>query len=278
MSNFATIEQFIAAVQDTLHRWIDIHYDARTWAEHNTEHGLFEDQIKMHGLKCSVFGEETVDLFPALIKNVMLDNEYEVCVNCNELNDPGFGCLCEQDPDWLEEGEEPEHIEVKDLTEEQWTNFVWNQEDLHHEGTTILGEKVTEELYVRAMMEIAFPVYFRNVRYEHDVDSYAGDISFALEDMRMAEDGAELLAATMVATQIYHVHGSVIEDYGHPYECTSERVDEIRNKGYEEVFGKWEVDDFMYRPIEEIREDVAGERQCDHQYPISSLLPEEEYG
>lgn len=89
----------------------------------------------------------------------------------------------------------------------------------------------------------AFDDYYKSVEpvFRNELEM----IQNAIDDIELANNNAELLAAVLAGTQVYHVNGQVMDDYGEVSNLDYKFVDSIRNDGLLAHFTQEEIDDFM---------------------------------
>lgn len=222
------LQDFCDAILATLKFWKAAHTNPNVWAESclsgmepldflTTSEGKIENNYF------------SVDLRENIIKEWCKDNLHLFCF-CPECGivERGFDCDCDKFD------EEYEDCDINDLI--SWIDEIYFDS---------LPSNIDNEMVYLALVK-AFDVYWENVSpvFENELET----ISNAIEDIEQAiesGDNKELLAACLAGTQIYHVNGLVIGEYGEIANLEYRFVDNIRNHGLIEYFSEEEIQEFM---------------------------------
>lgn len=227
------INDFITAVKWTLDYWIKIHTDAHWWAREWVPDGDLDymlnnlDEYGVIDNKYFSFDARTA-ILSTWAKNHKGD--YVICNKCGSIWDKYyFGCDCSKKA-------KPIKAKKSDLLE--FAQYgVGSYDDLYGIDSSDLWGCLVKD---------GFPVYRSALKdYTETVED---DIQESLKDIDAAEatgNPFEILAAVLQATQVYHVHGEIMSDYGERANVSSELIDDLRNNGWIDTFGEDAYNEFI---------------------------------
>lgn len=228
------ISDFIEAVKFTLDHWLKIHTVAEYWAREWVADGDLDymlNHLEDYGeIKNGYFSfDARTHILSAYAENNA--HNFVKCSVCGSMWENGyFDCDCDTDS---EESDDP-------VTSEELSDWL---DDVYYEG--LPNDVSTRDLW-QALVTAGFDAYRENLI--HYTSGIEGEIERSLEAIETAEntnDPHELLAAVLMATQIYHVNGGIMEDYGSHANLDDCDIDTIRNNGYIEFFGVNEYNSFI---------------------------------
>lgn len=230
----SSIQDLCDAVLNTLKYWVAIHTDAESWAE-NWLAGYEPSEFLEHVGKLEN-GYFSVDLKEKVLEQYIDDNldNFSRCIYCGQIDESGYEC-CDCSEDDFEDDEDTE-----------WNDDHWetpDKEDLLDWFSDIgLPNDLSENTIFNAIVA-AFDDYYESVEpvFRNELEM----IENAINDIELANNNAELLAAVLAGTQVYHVNGQVMDDYGEVSNLDYKFVDSIRNDGLLAHFTQEEIDDFM---------------------------------
>jgi len=220
------VHDFCDAILATLKFWKAAHTCSNVWAEY------WLSDLEPIEFLAAYDGEIKNDYFSInlrenIIKEWCKDNLhlFGFCPECG-IVEHGFDCDCGNN--------EYEDCQLDDLVD--WINEIYFDS---------LPNGISDEIVYSAIVK-AFDVYWESVSpvFENELEV----ISNAIEDIERAiesGDNKELLAACLAGTQIYHVNGLVIRDYGEIANLPYDFVNDIRNNGLIEHFSEEEIQEFV---------------------------------
>lgn len=219
------LQDFCDAVLITLKFWKAAHTNPNVWAEN-----WLSDMEPLDFLTTSEGKIEndyfSVNLREEIIKEWCKNNLhlFGFCSECGII-ERDFDCDCDND--------EYEDCDIDDLI--SWIGEICFDS---------LPNSIDNKMVYLALVK-AFDVYWENVSpvFEGELET----ISDAIADIERAieiGDNKELIAACLAGTQIYHVNGLVIRDYGEIANLSDDFVNDIRNNGLIEYFSEEEIQEF----------------------------------
>jgi len=217
-----SLADFCQAVENTLRHWVLLHTDAETWIENWLAGYEPLEFIKE-------FPEISNNYFSANLRDLLLDSycennvdNFTICSECGGISESGFeDCDCDE-----QDFGTPDANELK-----EW--FI---------ELDFIPLDVTDTDAYDAMLK-AFEIYTQDVG---PVFSGALEmIQDAISDIESCKSNSELLAACLAGTQVYHVHGNVMDDYGDAFDLDYNFVDNIRNDGIAAHFNDEEINEFL---------------------------------
>lgn len=220
------VDRYIEGVARTLTFWLLIHLNARWSAEYMLDaFGQWEMFVE-DPKKVTLFNGDSVDISESLSKFYAEDLGWKFydCPECGV----SFDSTCDE-------------CGAEDLEEITGDEYAYYASEYLYDFSN-----VSRRAWVKAYEEALFPAYRESVAPL--VEGVLEGIIDAIMDMvAMANAGnlPELLAATMAATQVYHVNGEVIEDYGDYQGIYASDVRAVRDGSFEEQFGEEAVTSFL---------------------------------
>jgi len=215
--NVETIYDFVVAARDTLVSWLLAHTDRDVWA---TEWCMDDPEwaFKEFGGKASNdwFEFDWKEAVYKLMAEDMVGSTW-ACPECDQtyLDGREIDCDCDAGSVPLED---PQPI-IKFLEDCQ------AEPDLHHAYEAL-----------------------RTYGYDAYWEALEGVVSWHVDDMKKAvrklteaiesDSRQDMLVYAREATRTYHVNGGVLEDYGENIGLETSMVNEVRDHGFAEVFGR----------------------------------------
>lgn len=218
----SSLVDFCKAVEGTLRHWVAIHTDAETWVENWVAGYDYLEFVKE-------YPKISNNYFSANLRDLMLDSYCENnadnfcrCSDCGCIHESGFeDCDCDE-PEY-------EPVDFGDLKE--WFNDI-----------DFIPLDATDNDAYEALLK-AFDIYSQEVG---PVFSGALEmIEDAIRDIESCDSRSELLAACLAGTQVYHVHGNVMDDYGDICNLDFNFVDSVRNDGINAHFTDEQIKGFL---------------------------------
>lgn len=222
------LADYIECVLFTLRTWVKLHTDAEQWARNQ----LMDDDLLYTFKHVPImenyyyrfdWREET---YRPMAERWIREGYLVRCSVCSTFLDRYEDCDCEAETNELEEGD------LDDL--------IWWLKDIQAE--------VEESDLWESLVTAGFSAY-----YDAVYPVFAGvleDIQDSIKDIEEAlrgGDPGEILAAVMAGTQVYHVSGNVMADYGSYANLEYCFVDRVRNEGLEAVFGEEAIHEYCLR-------------------------------
>lgn len=221
-----SISDFCEAVLSTLKYWYNTHTDAKTWAEDWLCGYSPKKFIEEIGgiLENSYFRVNVVEKVFSHWCKANIDDFY-CCEKCYMIVESCNECDCGNDDFWKECG-------IERLTE--WMSDIYGDE---------LPPYTTDEMCFDAIVD-CFDEYAAAV-HPHILCELEL-CKNAIEDIENSFDNkTELLAACLAGTQIYHLNGNIMEDYGGLANIDSMFICEVRDNALLEYFTQEEIDEFV---------------------------------
>lgn len=242
------IRDYCQAVYLTLLFWVRTHSNPEWWEpgwlsvyegssdEKSVEYFLAEIRDGSNGRVGNDYFD--FDLKTALIRKEAEKNrdEYDWCESCNWWAD---NCECEE-PNIAE----PDIETVIDIIE---STGEW--------GRSATWDEITELFRTEV-----FAAYRQGVAYL--TNPIIEEIGYLLRQIHQARSNVDLLAAVQAGTQIWHVNGQVVKDYGDRYDLSDGQINDIRNDGLTAWFGEEEAAEWLeeeFEPLDYLDEEFDSE-------------------
>lgn len=255
--------EYIAAVWSTVSWWLDVHGVPPAWAEHHygdPDEFITNEELKLYiPSKLESTGDSLesmrVDVRRKVIRMWIMETCTKLCTMCGSVMQYGEDCLCVDHPDVDQDEYGEFHVDVEDAHEEDVQIAIDYLEEID------FPSRDTYRIYdviEKWLNEEGYDMYRTAVNASHDLNEHMMNMWNSLCDMDSATDHHELLAATSVATQLYHASGKLIEQYGERFGVSGEDVDIVRNLGWEEAFDE-AYKDYIDTPFSELLCDIRDE-------------------
>lgn len=228
----SSLSDYIEEVRHTLKVWLALHTDREVWASNWARDDIqytFEETKGILQNNYFYFDWKEAALL-AMASRQISDGLWSRCDNCGSIIDSFYHCDNEECQEAESDETELTDGDIDDLL------FYFDELGVIPEESDLWDSLENEgfKAYQEGVSSYIAPII-------REIESSLADIETALE----SDDKTELLAAVQAATQIYHVNGNVLIDYGQYANLEYKFVDNVRNNGLTAVFGEEEVNEFM---------------------------------
>lgn len=220
MDEQITLQEYIDGVEKSLQYWLDLHTDAKTWAEEWTLDDIQWAFKESPTIKNSYF---TFDWKRAAYKQYAKVNRhwFICCKNCGCIFENGYEDSCCDNPKFVNPPK------LADLIE-------WLSE---------LELELSDDVLYDALEKDGFKTY--RIALKDTIAPVVSEVKMILRAIRKARTNQDKLVAVLWGTRVYHVNGNIMSDYGDRTGLDYKMVDSIRNNGLESIFSKDEVSEFV---------------------------------
>lgn len=220
MDEKISLQEYIEGVENSLQYWLDLHTDAKTWAE---EWSMDEIQFMFKENPIIKNNYFTFNWKEAAYKRYAMKYRYMFtrCKNCGCIFDAGYEDECCEHPKFVN------HPSVANLCE-------WLSE---------LELELSDDVLYDALEKDGFKVYKAALR--DTIAPVVQEVKAILRAIRKAKTNQDRLVSVLWGTRVYHVNGNIMSDYGDRTGLDYRMVDSIRNNGLESIFSKEEISEFV---------------------------------